>query len=205
MFAVDSLRDLATHDKNATNANPDLVKIRAAALFAQLKAANRAANTATRQAKDATAAARQEMDQSHLGLQNLLYEKRHLEREIEKCRQFASVYQDVPLHPLDQYAALAPAESTGEETMQDEHQLMLQRLNFELAERQRLEARRKELVQAKEDLLKQSRSKAATLDTVRAHIDTLTKSATDIQKKVNDLVASIPTELSSTGPTPAVI
>lgn len=91
MFAVDSLRDLATHDKNATNANPDLVKIRAAALFAQLKAANRAANTATRQAKDATAAARQEMDQSHLGLQNLLYEKRHLEREIEKCRQFAYV------------------------------------------------------------------------------------------------------------------
>jgi hypothetical protein len=31
------------------------------------------------------------MDQTHLRLQNLLYEKRHLEREIEKCRQFAYV------------------------------------------------------------------------------------------------------------------
>lgn len=59
-----------------------------------------------------------------------------------------SVYQDVPLHPLDQYAALAPAESTGEETMQDEHQLMLQRLNFELAERQRYVLRSLSLVNA---------------------------------------------------------
>lgn len=62
--------------------------IRSAALVSRLKSLNRAANTATRVRKDATAAARQEMDQAHLGLQNLLYEKRHLEREIEKCRQF---------------------------------------------------------------------------------------------------------------------
>jgi hypothetical protein len=31
------------------------------------------------------------MDQTDLRLQNLLYEKRHLEREIDKCRQFACV------------------------------------------------------------------------------------------------------------------
>jgi hypothetical protein len=61
------------------------------ALFARLKALNRAANAAARTHKQATADARQDMDQTHLGLQNLLYEKRHLEREIEKCRQFAYV------------------------------------------------------------------------------------------------------------------
>lgn len=63
--------------------------IRASALVARLKALNRNANAATRLHKQSTAEARQEMDQTHLGLQNLLYEKRHLEREIEKCRQFA--------------------------------------------------------------------------------------------------------------------
>jgi THO complex subunit 5 len=84
---VDKLRDLVsseTQDIDSTS-----LHIRAMALVARLKALNRAANTATRAGKQATAEARQEMDQSHLDLQNLLYEKRHLEREIGKCRQFA--------------------------------------------------------------------------------------------------------------------
>ena len=70
------------------NAEPIAVQVRAAALFARLKALNRAANGETRTLKQATSDARTEMDQTHLGLQNLLYEKRHLEREFEKCRQF---------------------------------------------------------------------------------------------------------------------
>ena len=70
--------------------------IRAMALIGRLKSLYRAANTATRVSKEATAGARQEMDQSHLNLQNLLYEKRHLEREIEKCRQFACVPVSLP-------------------------------------------------------------------------------------------------------------
>ena len=67
----------------------NILNIRAMALIGRLKSLNRAANNATRLHKDVTAEARLEMDESHLQLQNLLYEKRHLEREIEKCRQFA--------------------------------------------------------------------------------------------------------------------
>ena len=84
---LERLRDLVSpshlqHDAAALH-------IRAMALLGRLKSLHRASNTATRLAKEKTAEARQEMDQSHLNLQNLLYEKRHLEREIEKCRQFA--------------------------------------------------------------------------------------------------------------------
>ena len=71
------------------NAEPNAIQIRAATLFARLKAVNRTANVAVKAHKQATAEARSEMDHIHLGLQNLQYEKRHLEREIEKCRQFA--------------------------------------------------------------------------------------------------------------------
>ena len=84
---VEKLRDLVSSENK--DVDTATLHIRAMALVARLKAVNRAANTATRARKQATAEARQEMDQSHLGLQNLLYEKRHLEREIEKCRQFA--------------------------------------------------------------------------------------------------------------------
>lgn len=147
---LDKLRELVSpaflqHDTS-------VVHIRAMALAGRLKSLYRQANVATRIHKEQTAAARQEMDQSHLQLQNLLYEKRHLEREIEKCRQFAwvpffvslgllvilkhsrSIYQDVPLYTLDEFVQLAPPEARTEG---DEHQLMLNRLSFELVERQR--------------------------------------------------------------------
>ena len=87
---LEKLRELVSpaylqHDTSA-------VHIRAMALTGRLKSLYRQANVATRFHKEETAASRQEMDQSHLQLQNLLYEKRHLEREIEKCRQFAYVF-----------------------------------------------------------------------------------------------------------------
>jgi hypothetical protein len=84
---IDALRQLAT----TTNDDSASVCITAGALFARLKALNRDANASARAHKQITADARHDMDQTHLRLQNLLYEKRHLEREIEKCRQFACV------------------------------------------------------------------------------------------------------------------
>jgi len=128
------------------------------------------------------------MDHAHLGLQNLLYEKRHLEREIDKCRQFASTHQDVALYSLEEFQQLAPEDVRTEDILNDEHQLMLSRLNFELAERQRLDRKKKELTQQKEDLLKETKAKLVTIDSVKTQIDTLMKAAADIQRKVDDLV-----------------
>ncbi|PFH52740.1 hypothetical protein AMATHDRAFT_1791 [Amanita thiersii Skay4041] len=183
---IEKLRELVS--KNYVQEDTSAMHIRAMALIGQLKSLNRAANLATRIQKDATAAARHEMDQSHLELQNLLYEKRHLEREIEKCRQFASIYQDVPLYTLEQFKSLAPEEARTDDVLSDEHQLMLNRLSFELAERQRLDQKRKELIQQKEELLKESKVKLVTMDNVKSQIDMLMKTASDIQKKVDELV-----------------
>ncbi|OJT03729.1 THO complex subunit 5 -like protein [Trametes pubescens] len=167
---LDALRDLVS--SGFLNHDPSQVQIRAGALFARLKALNRAANHATRAHKQATADARHEMDQTYLGLQNLLYEKRHLEREIEKCRQFASIYQDIPFHALDEFKQIAPEEARTDGVLADEHQLMLNRLSFELSERQRLDQKRKELIKAKEALLKESKTKAATMDSDEATEET---------------------------------
>ncbi|CCM02496.1 uncharacterized protein FIBRA_04598 [Fibroporia radiculosa] len=186
---VDSLCDLVS--SSYLNHDPTVVHIHAGALFARLKALNRAANTVTRAHKQTTADARHDMDQTHLWLQNLLYEKRHLEREIDKCRQFASVYQDIPLYSVEEFTQLAPEEARTPDVLADEHQLMLNRLSFELAERQRLEQRHKELMKEKEDLLKESKTKFTTMDNVKAQIDSLIKTATEVQKKVSDLVQPI--------------
>ncbi|KAH7887726.1 Fms-interacting protein-domain-containing protein [Phlebopus sp. FC_14] len=196
--AIKHLQELVS--PSHANADAAAVQIRASALIARLKALNRNANAATRAHKQATAEARQEMDQTHLGLQNLLYEKRHLEREIDKCRQFASIFQDVPLYSLSEFQQLAPPEARSADALENPHQLMLNRLSFELAERQRLDLRRKELMIQKEELLKQSRTKLATVESVKLQIDTLMKAAAEVQKKVDELVPPLP---PSTATTPA--
>ena len=57
-------------------------------LFASLAALNREAHMVVQQSKQLTAVSRALMDESLLKLQNLLYEKRHLEKEIEKCQEY---------------------------------------------------------------------------------------------------------------------
>jgi len=193
---IDGLKDLV----DPVHLSRDVVAIhaRASALTGRLKSLARAANSETRATKNLTAAARLDMAQSHLGLQNLLYEKRHLEREIEKCRQFASVYQDIPLYSLDEFKQLAPPEARTEDVLSDEHQLLLNRLSFEFVERQRLDKMKKELIQQKEELLKESKTKLNTMDSVKSQIEALVKVAVDVQKKVDELVLPIPTANADT-------
>ncbi|CCA70491.1 hypothetical protein PIIN_11853 [Serendipita indica DSM 11827] len=57
-------------------------------LFAHLKALNREAHAVVQRSKQLTASSRALMDERLLKLQNLLYEKRHLEKEIEKCQEY---------------------------------------------------------------------------------------------------------------------
>lgn len=58
-------------------------------------------------------------------------------RCFERVPSLSSIYQDVPLYSLDEFKKLAPEEARAEHVLSDEHQLMLNRLSFELAERQR--------------------------------------------------------------------
>ena len=48
-----------------------------------------------------------------------------------------SIYQDIPLHSVEEFLKLAPPEMCPPEIMTNDHRLMIQRLSFELAERQR--------------------------------------------------------------------
>jgi len=78
---------------------------------------------------------------------------------------------------------------------------MLNRLGFELVERQRLDRKVKELAQEKEELLKSSKSQAATTENVKVQIETLLKTASEIGKKVEELVPAA-TNISQDSPLP---
>jgi THO complex subunit 5 len=103
----------------------------------------------------------------------------------------SSIYQDIPLYSIDEFKSLAPSDAHTDEVLSSEHQLMLNRLTFELAERQRLaisvshelgliilfrlDLKKKELIQQKEALLKESKVKASTMDSVKSQLDVLMK------------------------------
>jgi THO complex subunit 5 len=56
--------------------------------LARLRGLHRAACFSARDTKAVTAEVRQEVDRLHLKLQNLYYEQRHLQGEIEACESF---------------------------------------------------------------------------------------------------------------------
>ena len=67
----------------------------------------------------------------------------------------------------------------------------------------RLDHKRKELLQEKEALFKESKAKLATMESVKSHIDTLMKTSTEVQK-VHNLVQPIPAASDSqSSPTPS--
>ncbi|KIP10614.1 hypothetical protein PHLGIDRAFT_18275 [Phlebiopsis gigantea 11061_1 CR5-6] len=192
---VDSLKDLVS--SAYLNHDASSVQIRAGALFARLKALNRAANAAARTHKQATAETRHDMDQTHLELQNLLYERRHLQREIVKCKQYASIYQEVPIYTLEEFVERAPEEMRTD----DEHTLMANRINFELIERQRLEQELKRLTTLKEEMLKEGKVRLVTIEKLKGQVDEFLKHTTEVQTKVADLINPL-TSGTSVTPTP---
>ena len=99
------------------------------------------------------------------------------------------------MYSIEQFIELSPSEAHSEDVLSDEHQLTLNRLGFELVERQRfnefssatiglthahfarLDRKVKELAQEKEELLKSSKSQATTTESVKMQIEALWKVA----------------------------
>lgn len=61
-------------------------------LFARLRALYRLANLELQSNKASKALQRQEVDYAELELQNLAYERQHLEREIKRCEEYEYVH-----------------------------------------------------------------------------------------------------------------
>ncbi|UZJ53041.1 hypothetical protein CBS101457_002361 [Exobasidium rhododendri] len=139
-------------------------------IFSQLRSVTRIANDDSRTGKRKVAEARLEVDDRSLALQNLKYQKRHLEEEIRMCRDFRSIYQTIPLTDLDDFKTRAPTEDTQDSILENTHTLQLARLRFELSERKRLEAE-KQLIQAERgSLIKENKVKKQRLERLEADL-----------------------------------
>lgn len=157
-------------------------------LFANLKSINRQSSSIVAHYKSQTQKVRNEVDQIHLDLQNLIYERRHLEKEIKKCQEFESEYQNISIHSLEEYFERNPEDKKEGPDQIDPHELMIKRLKFELSERKRFEAEKKELLQKKLKLSKENDEKKSKLDELEKQLDRFVVTAKEIQSKMANQV-----------------
>ncbi|KAI9625307.1 hypothetical protein H4Q26_016329 [Puccinia striiformis f. sp. tritici PST-130] len=99
-----------------------------------------------------------------------------------------SEYQNISIHSLEEYFERNPKDKREEPDVIDPHELMIKRLKFELSERKRFEAKKKELLQKKLKLSKENDEKKSKLDELEKTIRQIVVSAKEIQSKMANQV-----------------
>ncbi|KAG7308553.1 hypothetical protein JYU34_005770 [Plutella xylostella] len=158
-------------------------RVEASLLLVALKKLNRLEKVRTRAGRDALHKEKQQVDSTHLLLQNLLYEADHLNKEVTKCLQFKSKDEEIELVPVEDFYKEAPAEvSRPEVTNKDEHQLQLARLEWELRQRKEQAGACNELVASKERVAAAIAAARSRLDALAPHLRDVLKSTKPLQE-----------------------
>lgn len=134
------------------------------------------------QASQATAEEQTQLDQLHLQLQNILYEKIHIEKEIQRCKKFRSRHESIDMVTAEEFAA----ESAGlaEESAGNAHKAMLARLDHELQARKRLQKEFKELKARKQAIKQSNDSKREKLRKLPGHLNSILTAAQPLEKYI---------------------
>ncbi len=99
-----------------------------------LKQLQRSITAAQEQAKSQIAQKKSGLDAVNLTLQSLLYEKSHLIKEINVCKDFTSSEKEIDLIPVSEFQSQIQLSASD---MSDKHKLHLARLMHEQKERKR--------------------------------------------------------------------
>ncbi|KAJ1976056.1 hypothetical protein H4R34_004113 [Dimargaris verticillata] len=174
---------VATHPSPqdlAAQLQPFVFKVMA--LFTQLRESNRQCNHHQQELKHQTQSAKAEVDRLNQILQNLAYEKSHLQQEIQTYQQFESLSDTLTLQSIDDFQAKAPQELLDHD---NEHTLYMNRLKFELQERRRLEEEKTKLVAAKQQLMKENHEHKQCLQVLSEQVSEFIKSSSKIKRALD--------------------
>ena len=146
------------------------------------RAANKAAAHHVEALKEETAQGRQSLESDDLVLQNLLYEKRYYEKEIAACRGYVSAFPDsrIALQPEAEFWAGAD-EDAKTKASTSAHELMLQRLAYEMGLRKAMAKDLDALQATKMNMLMAVGDKEKLLKQLAAHLKSVDEAAKPIQ------------------------
>ncbi|PNH03608.1 THO complex subunit 5, partial [Tetrabaena socialis] len=151
-------------------------------LLLQLKEESRKLAFQAEDQREETSKFKTRLEQAHLQLQNLLYEKEYYEKEIHECQNFRFKHPDsaVGLVPSEQFLQSASPD-TLESIGGDAHKLMLERLRDELAQRKAMVAKLEELRATKAATRQEVDKRKRTLDDLQQQLQGLEETAKPLQ------------------------
>ncbi|KAG7024259.1 THO complex subunit 5B [Cucurbita argyrosperma subsp. argyrosperma] len=156
--------------------------------FVTLRQANRSILLEEDRVKAETERAKAPVDFTTLQLNNLMYEKSHYVKAIKACKDFKSKYSDSELVSEDEFFRDAPEDIKNSTRSKDSaHNLMLQRLHFELFQRKELRKRRDELEQHKKSLLEVIANRKKFMSSLPSHLKSLKKASLPVQNQLGIL------------------
>ncbi|KAL1309590.1 hypothetical protein HN51_052284 [Arachis hypogaea] len=156
--------------------------------FVTLRQANRSILTEEDRVKSETERAKAPVDLTTLQLHNLMYEKSHYVKAIKACNDFKSKYPDIELVPEEEFFHDAPKDIKDSVLSNDAaHNLMLQRLNFELFQRKELCKLHEKLEQKKKSLLESIANRKKFLTSLPSHLKSLKKASLPVQNQLGVL------------------
>ncbi|KAL3319744.1 THO complex subunit 5 [Cichlidogyrus casuarinus] len=124
-----------------------------------LKKQNRLVQFILKKARDSTSNKRIQVDQTHLNLQNIVYEMQHLQDEIDTCLSYKSKHEELSILSESDYDSMV-----GSDDSHSPHKKTLSRLFWELDQRKCLKERSDSLDKSVIDLFEQIKSKKDYLD-----------------------------------------
>lgn len=154
--------------------------------FAQLRSISRRVHEDARNGKGKVTEIRSRVDNASLALQNLKYQKRHLQEEIRNCKSFQSIYENVSLIDVDQFIQSAPDSEKTDEITTNAHKLYLARLRFELSERKRLEEEKQQLQSKRAALMKENRKKKQRLEGLESDLKEMLSRSIQVRNRFEE-------------------
>ncbi|KAF9581769.1 hypothetical protein BGW38_001100 [Lunasporangiospora selenospora] len=153
--------------------------LKGSSLLSLLKNLNRQIHQNERNLRNDLTEQKLSVGNTDLGYQNIKYQRKYLLNEIARCRDMETFYQDVPLVSLEEFREAAPQTLVASST--DDHQLMLNRLQFELEERKRFDAEKRRLLTVKAQLTKSNKTRKAQLGKIEKQLDAYINSSQSLQ------------------------
>ncbi|GFR48553.1 hypothetical protein Agub_g10452 [Astrephomene gubernaculifera] len=151
-------------------------------LLLQLKEESRKLAFKAEDQREETSKFKTRLEQAHLQLQNLLYEKEYYEKEINECQNFRFKHSDsaIGLVPVEQFLQSASPETLAQ-IGEDPHKLMLERLRDELTQRKAMVDKLEELRKAKASTRQEVDKRKRTLDDLQQQLQGLEDTAKPLQ------------------------
>jgi THO complex subunit 5 len=200
---LDRVKGLCEQIRGGTAKGENGAATAAELVLMDMKGASREVHLSIEATKKLSDTEKANFDSKSLQLHNLLYEKHHYQREIERCKDFRSRSDDVELVDVEAFASAAPPELQRAGDPAEPHQLMVDRLDFELLERQRLSREESVLVARRSELAATVRAKAAFLNELPTHLQAMRASSAALEQTFKTPVSVVRQQHSAARSLPA--